>query len=72
MYKRQLHKGYIKSYQLLLTVADSLSNFDLMLITEYADSAQEKLSEERFQQIIKETRPNAVSDTHLDVYKRQP
>ena len=53
-----LQKGYIKSYQLLLTVADSLSNFDLMLITEYADSAQEKLSEERFQQIIKETRPN--------------
>lgn len=52
-----LDKGYIKSYELLIAVTDSISNFDLMLITEYADSIHEKLSEERFQQIIKETRP---------------
>lgn len=53
-----LEKGYIKSYKLLTTSADSAANFDLILITEYADSLQEKLSEERFQQIIKATRPN--------------
>lgn len=53
-----LEKGYIKSYQLLSTVTDTLANFDLMLITDYSDSTQVKLSEERFQQIIKETRPN--------------
>lgn len=53
-----LDKGYIKSYKLLTTHADSVANFDLMLITEYADSLQERLSEERFQQIIKATNPN--------------
>ncbi len=35
-----LDKGYIKSYQLLSTVTDTLTNFDLMLITEYSDSTQ--------------------------------
>jgi hypothetical protein len=53
-----LEKGYIKSYKLLTTSADTTANFDLILITEYADSSQFKLSEERFQQIIKETRPD--------------
>lgn len=53
-----LEKGYIKFYKLLTTSADTSANFDLILITEYADSSQFKLSEERFQQIIKETRPN--------------
>jgi hypothetical protein len=51
--------GYIKSYKLLKTSADSTANFDLILITEYADSTQFKLSEERFQKIINSTRPNA-------------
>jgi hypothetical protein len=52
-----LKKGYIRSYNLLTTKADSLANFDLMLVTEYADSAQFKSSEAHFQQIIKELRP---------------
>jgi hypothetical protein len=53
-----LKKGYIKSYNLLQTKSDSLASFDLMLITEYSDSTQHSLSEERFNQIIKEVRPN--------------
>ena len=53
-----LEKGYIKSYKLLRTSADTAANFDLILITEYADSSQLNLSEERFQEIIKNTRPN--------------
>lgn len=53
-----LEKGYIKSYKLLTTTADTTANFDLILITEYGDSLQFKLSEERFQQIIKATRPD--------------
>lgn len=52
-----LRRNYIISYRLLTTKADSLANFDIMLVTEYADSLQLKLSEERFQQIIKEMRP---------------
>ena len=52
-----LSKGFIKSYKLLLALPDTSVNFDLMLITEYTDSLQLKLSEERFQQIIKDVRP---------------
>ena len=52
-----LKKGFIKSYKLLQAVQDSMSNFDLMLMTEYTDSVQYKLSEERFQGLIKEMRP---------------
>ncbi len=52
-----LRNNYIVSYKLLQTSADSIANFDLVLITEYADSSQLKLAEERFQKIIKETRP---------------
>lgn len=53
-----LDKGFIKSYKLLTTQADSTANFDLILMTEYADSTQFSLSEGRFQQIIKDTRPS--------------
>jgi hypothetical protein len=52
-----LTKEYIKSYQLLTTAADSNANFDIILITEYSDSTQLKLSEKRFQEIIKDLRP---------------
>ena len=52
-----LKKGYIKSYNLLTAKADSLADFDIMLVTEYADSTQFKNSEAHFQQIIKELRP---------------
>lgn len=53
-----LKNNYIKSYELLTTKTDSIANFDIMLITEYSDSLQLKLGEERFQKIIKEIRPN--------------
>ncbi|MEI6408188.1 MAG: hypothetical protein WCR52_02290 [Bacteroidota bacterium] len=53
-----LQKGYIESYKLLTTTADTTANFDLMLITTYSDSAQYKLNEARFQEIIKTTRPD--------------
>lgn len=53
-----LEKNYIVSYKLVRTTADSLANFDLVLITEYADSTQFKLGEERFGKIIKAVRPN--------------
>ena len=52
-----LKNNFIKSYQLLTTKADSATNFDIILITEYADSMQFKLSEERFQKMIKAMRP---------------
>jgi hypothetical protein len=53
-----LKNDYIKSYKFLTTSADTTANFDLILITEYADSLQFKFNEERFQQIIKATRPD--------------
>lgn len=55
-----MEKIFIKSYKLLTTSADTIANFDLILITDYADSSQFKLNEERFQQIIKETRPDGL------------
>ena len=53
-----LERGYILSYQLIKTSADSIADFNLVLVTEYADSLQLKNSEENFQKIIKEVRPN--------------
>lgn len=53
-----LQKGFIKSYKILFTNADSTADFQLMLFTEYKDSTQFKESENRFQAIIKESRPN--------------
>ena len=55
-----IQKHFIKSYRVLFNKADSTANFDLILITEYADSSQFKLSEDRFQTIIKETRLNGA------------
>jgi len=52
-----LKKGHIRSYHLLTAKADSLANFDIMLVAEYAHSVQYKSSEAHFQQIIKELRP---------------
>lgn len=53
-----LEKGCINAYQLLTTSADTTANFDLILITVYADSIQYKLNEGRFQEIIQATRPD--------------
>ena len=55
-----LQKGYIKSYKFFTAKADSLANFDIVMVTEYADSVQFKKSEENFNKIIKETRPNGA------------
>jgi hypothetical protein len=52
-----LKAGYISSYKILKTTADSVGGFHLMLITEYADSVQYNLSEERFGKIIEEISP---------------
>lgn len=53
-----LQKGYIKAYKLLPTTADTAADFDLILLTEYTDSLEYALSEQRFQDIMKSTRPN--------------
>jgi len=56
-----LEKNYIKSYKLLITRPDTTANnFDLILITEYSDSTQFKLNEQRFQEIIKTSRPDGL------------
>lgn len=51
-------KKIIKSYELVEAKADSLNNFDLILITVYADSVQYSKSEENFAPLLKELRPN--------------
>lgn len=55
-----LERGYIAGYEILLTAADSIADFDIILITEYADSLQLQQIEERFQQVTKETRPGGI------------
>lgn len=74
-----LQKGYISSYRILTVQPEPGGLFDLMLITEYSDSTQLALAEERFTAIIKETRPdgprllNAVkpADFRHNVYLRR-
>ena len=53
-----MKEGYIRSFHLLKVKSEEGSDFDLILITEYASEAQFKQSEERFNAIIKATRPN--------------
>jgi hypothetical protein len=53
-----LKKDYIKSYKIMTALPDTTADFDFMLITEYTDSLQFRLNEQRFQQIIKATRPD--------------
>lgn len=53
-----LQKGFITSYRLEKTTADSAAAFDLILITEYRDSAMYHKSEENFRDILTSTRPN--------------
>lgn len=52
-----LEKGFIQSYRLEKTTVDSAAAFDLILITEYADTVMYKRSEENFRTIINNTRP---------------
>ena len=68
-----LAKGFIKSYRLLSTTADSAADFDLVLITEFKDSAQYNLVEERFQAIFKEMRtggPTLLNDIKPSEFRR--
>ena len=51
-------KKKIKSYELVEAKADSLNNFDLILITVYEDSVQYAKSEENFAPLLKQLRPN--------------
>ncbi len=51
-------KKIIKSYELVEVKADSLNNFDLILITVYADAVQYSKSEENFAPLLKQLRPN--------------
>jgi hypothetical protein len=55
-----LDRGYIKSYKLLTTSADSLANFHIILITEFKDSVQYKAREENFRIILKEIPPEGT------------
>lgn len=53
-----LARGVIKSYRVLLLHEAEKDSFNLMLITEYADSAAYHAGEKRFEPILKEARPN--------------
>ena len=74
-----LKKKYIVSYRLVSVMPDSASDFNLILITEYADSLSYAKSEENFAQIIKETRPNGPlllnqlkpADFRINLYYRK-
>ncbi len=53
-----LEKGFITAYRLEKTTADSSASFDLVLITEYADSSMYRKSEDNFRAILSTARPN--------------
>ena len=53
-----IKKNIITGYRMVSCQPDSLAGFNLILITEYADSAAYTKSEERFSEIIKGLRPN--------------
>lgn len=53
-----IKRGFIKSYTILKTKADSAGELNLLLVTEFADSLQYQLSEKRFQELIQSIRPN--------------
>lgn len=55
--KIAVKKGYISSYKMLLTRPGN-SGYDIMLVTTYKDSIQQKNSEANFAEIIKTERPN--------------
>lgn len=49
-----LERGFIKSYELMVTEPDSLADFDIILITKYENEEAYDKGEERFQMIIRE------------------
>jgi hypothetical protein len=50
--KSAKEKGYIKSYQLLHSKKQDVQQFDLMLMTEFADSTSFKKMEENFRTVM--------------------
>lgn len=53
-----LQKGFITSYRLEKTTADTAAPFDIILITEYRDTSMYHKSEENFRDILATARPN--------------
>ncbi len=53
-----LQKNYITGFRIVACQPDTALDFDLILITEYADSSHFAKSEEYFGPIIKDVRPN--------------
>lgn len=51
-----IKKDYIRSYKLLETNIDSAADYNLILVTEYADSVQFNLREFHFQEIMNSRR----------------
>lgn len=51
-----IQRGFISGYQLLRSMPDTLNNFDLVLVTVYADSSQFNKAEENFRALMRETR----------------
>ena len=47
-------KGYIHSYELIESKADEKADFDIVLITRYANQTQFDKAEENFQEIMRE------------------
>lgn len=53
-----LREGHISGFNLLRTAVDSTSNFNLILITEYPDSARFNSREDNFRPIMKRISPS--------------
>ena len=62
-------RDFIESYELLITEADSVADFDIILITRYKNETQYQQGEERFQQIIKE-RNKEYGGVRLNVFHK--
>lgn len=52
--EKALERGFIKSYQMLQTKGDEKADFDLILVTEYANASQYESSEKNFEVLIQE------------------
>lgn len=55
-----LKRGYIQSFEIIEIAPNEKNQFDLILVTRYADEEQYKNSEKNFEPILKEARPNGV------------
>jgi hypothetical protein len=55
-----LRAGYIKSYLVLETIADTTNDYNFILLTEFPDSASLAKVEENFSPIMKKISPNGA------------